>query len=142
MNYVNKKWRTVRGLNPAELCLILPVSALCRCRRELSNAYLLAKLRFDTAESEPSNVCRDCEKERGERGVRRARAPARAREKPKLGVSPRVSAELLQAISVHIETRSERKVSHTHMTPPRNATAAAEPTLVERFDVYLTLLFQ
>ena len=29
-------------------------SALCRSRRELSNAYLLAKFRFDTAENEPA----------------------------------------------------------------------------------------
>ena len=33
-------------------------SALCRSRRELSNAYLLAKFGFDTAENEPSKVCR------------------------------------------------------------------------------------
>ena len=33
-------------------------SALCTSRRELSNAYLLAKLRFDTAENEPCKVCR------------------------------------------------------------------------------------
>ena len=32
--------------------------ALCRSRRELSNAYLLAKFGFDTAENEPSKVCR------------------------------------------------------------------------------------
>ena len=32
-------------------------SALCRSRRELSNAYLLAKFGFDTAENEPSQVC-------------------------------------------------------------------------------------
>ena len=32
-------------------------SALCRSRRELSNAYLLAKFSFDTAENEPSQVC-------------------------------------------------------------------------------------
>ena len=31
-------------------------SALCRSRRELSNAYLLAKFRFDTAANEPCNV--------------------------------------------------------------------------------------
>ena len=29
-------------------------NALCRSRRELSNAYLLAKFRFDTAENEPA----------------------------------------------------------------------------------------
>ena len=33
-------------------------SALCRSRRELSNAYLLAKFGFDTAENKPSKVCR------------------------------------------------------------------------------------
>ena len=27
---------------------------MCRSRRELSNAYLLAKFRFDTAENEPA----------------------------------------------------------------------------------------
>ena len=32
-------------------------SALCRSRRELSNAYLLAKFGFDTAENGPSKVC-------------------------------------------------------------------------------------
>ena len=31
-------------------------SAFCRSRRELSNAYLLAKFGFDTAENEPSKV--------------------------------------------------------------------------------------
>ena len=36
-------------------------SALCRSRRELSNAYLLAKFGFDTAENEP------CQVERGGR---------------------------------------------------------------------------
>ena len=29
---------------------------MCRSRRELSNAYLLAKFGFDTAENEPSKV--------------------------------------------------------------------------------------
>ena len=32
--------------------------AFCRSRRELSNAYLVAKFGFDTAENEPSKVCR------------------------------------------------------------------------------------
>ena len=32
-------------------------SALYRSRREVSNAYLLAKFRFDTAENEPCQVC-------------------------------------------------------------------------------------
>ena len=31
---------------------------MCRSRRELSNAYLLAKFGLDTAENEPSKVCR------------------------------------------------------------------------------------
>ena len=33
-------------------------SALCRSGREFSNACLLAKFGFDTAENEPSKVCR------------------------------------------------------------------------------------
>ena len=32
-------------------------SALCRSRRELSNAHFLAKFCFDTSENEPSKVC-------------------------------------------------------------------------------------
>ena len=32
-------------------------SALCRSRRELSNAYLLAKFGFDTFENQPCKVC-------------------------------------------------------------------------------------
>ena len=32
-------------------------SALCRSRRELSNAYFLAKFGFDTAENDPCKVC-------------------------------------------------------------------------------------
>ena len=32
-------------------------SALCRSRRELSNAYLLGKFGFDTAENEPRQDC-------------------------------------------------------------------------------------
>ena len=38
-------WRTVQN------------SAFCRSRREHSNAYLLAKFGFDTAENEPCKVC-------------------------------------------------------------------------------------
>ena len=30
---------------------------MCRSRRELSNAYLLGKFGFDTAENEPCKVC-------------------------------------------------------------------------------------
>ena len=30
---------------------------MCRSRRELSNAYFLAKFGFDTAENEPCQVC-------------------------------------------------------------------------------------
>ena len=32
-------------------------SALCGSRRELSNAYLIAKIGLDTAENEPCEVC-------------------------------------------------------------------------------------
>ena len=34
-------------------------SAFCRSRRELSNAYLLANVAFDTAENEPCKVCQN-----------------------------------------------------------------------------------
>ena len=33
------------------------MSALCRSRREFSNAYFLANVGFDTAEEEPCKVC-------------------------------------------------------------------------------------
>ena len=38
-------------------CRAVQKSALCRSRRELSNAYFLAKFGFDTAENEPCQVC-------------------------------------------------------------------------------------
>ena len=38
-------------------CRAVQRSALCRSRRELSNAYLLVKFGFDTAENEPCQVC-------------------------------------------------------------------------------------
>ena len=39
------------------VCRAVQRSALCRSRRELSNAYFLAKFGFDTAENEPCEVC-------------------------------------------------------------------------------------
>ena len=39
-----------------EIHVGLPRRALCRSRRELSNAYFLAKSGFDTAENEPCQV--------------------------------------------------------------------------------------
>ena len=50
-------------------------SALCRFRRELSNAYLLAKFGFDTAENEPSKVCRIPRRHRPYHQYRRAAGP-------------------------------------------------------------------
>ena len=50
-------------------------SALRRSPRELSNAYLLAKFGFDTAENEPSKVCRIPRR----RAARRPRRPRRGR---------------------------------------------------------------
>ena len=47
--------RTNTRLQSAGVC---ERSALCRSRRELSNAYFLAKFRFDTADNEPCKVCR------------------------------------------------------------------------------------
>ena len=50
----------VRDGNSIELRLPKAVqrSALCRPRRELSNAYFLAKFGFDPAENEPCQVCK------------------------------------------------------------------------------------
>ena len=55
-----KFWQIRNSSNFLEKCEFRAVqrSALCRSRRELSNAYLLAKFGFDTAENEPSKVCR------------------------------------------------------------------------------------
>ena len=50
-------------------------SAFCRSRRELSNAYFLAKFRFDAAENEPSKVC-PIEPSRSPREVRERLLPA------------------------------------------------------------------
>ena len=38
-------------------CRTVQNSELCRSRRELSNAYLLGKFCFDTAENEPCQIC-------------------------------------------------------------------------------------
>ena len=51
----------LRSLVGSEMCIrdsfrAVQRSALCRSRRELSNAYLLAKFGFDTAENEPCQV--------------------------------------------------------------------------------------
>ena len=90
-------------------------SALCRSRRELSNAYLFAKFGFDTAENEPCKVCpiersgigharaaqvpgdrtRDCEgrwrryEDPGDHGVgQREGDPSPHRHEPKLALTP------------------------------------------------------
>ena len=52
----NKVWRAFHLL-PFLLIGGFDSRALYRSRRELSNAYLLAKFGFDTAENEPSQVC-------------------------------------------------------------------------------------
>ena len=73
---------------------------LCRSRRELTNAYLLAKFRFDTAENEPSKVwpiwpsasnCSERAAHRGALGARGALRPppefrALGNERPKLSL--------------------------------------------------------
>ena len=51
-------------------------SALCRSRRKLSNAYLLAKFGFDTAENEPSKVCRSPPRVRPRTSPARPLAPS------------------------------------------------------------------
>ena len=61
-------------------------SALCRSRRELSNAYFVAKFGLDTAENEPCQVCPTeqcsgemrCESGRAERSGKRWPSPPSA----------------------------------------------------------------
>ena len=72
-------------------CRAVQRSALCRSRRELSNAYFLAKFCFDTAENEPSQVCRP------------ASEPPRARQPP----SPR-RGSASRARSPRAEHRANR----------------------------------
>ena len=55
-------------------------NALCRSRRKLSNAYLLAEFGFDTAENEPSKGCHI----RADAGRRRGR-PRRPGPGPQSG---------------------------------------------------------
>ena len=61
LNFLSKFRKIVEifATNFLEKCDFRAVqrSALCRSRRELSNAYFLAKFGFDTAENEPSKVC-------------------------------------------------------------------------------------
>jgi len=73
-------------------------SALCRSRRELSNAYLLAKIGVDTAENEPLEVW-------GENSIhyslhslapRRARADVPARPSTALQPEPERGSTTLQ----------------------------------------------
>ena len=64
--------------------------ALCRSRRELSNAYFVAKFGLDTAENEPCQVCPTEPFPAGIAGPAprrepRARAPASARGAPETG---------------------------------------------------------
>ena len=81
---------------------------MCRSRRELSNAYLLAKFRFDTAENEPSKSLPD----RTGRRSRRASAPsdlqlaaeARAVELREQDLEGRLEALQDQALRVLQET--------------------------------------
>ena len=61
-------------------------SALCRSRRELSNAYFLPKFGFDTAENDPCQVCPT---------ARAMASPAHASPDPQAG--PHYSASLPQA---------------------------------------------
>ena len=76
-------------------------SALCRSRRVLSNQYLLAKFGFDTADNEPSKVCRIRSALRGAsaRGASTARRARAKLGRPTLGSlsgrSPRRSSTLL-----------------------------------------------
>ena len=60
-------------------------SALCRSRRELSNAYLVAKFRFDTAENEPCKICRIPRACLGARRAALGGLEQRLRRRPEVG---------------------------------------------------------
>ena len=77
---------------------------MCRSRGELSNAYLLAKFGFDTAENQPSKVLRAHAEQRRRAAPRRPRRDslgdlrrARSRRVAACTVLPRVSAALSAA---------------------------------------------
>ena len=81
-------------------------SALCRSRRELSNAYLLAKFGRDTAENEPCKVCPI------ERGAVRRLDEAFADLAAPAGRCAELS-ELLESlwrlVSIHLQDRFAKK---------------------------------
>ena len=53
----------------------MQLGALCTSRRELSNAYLLAKFRFDTAENEPCSLPHPVTTDRDNQGPRMCLRP-------------------------------------------------------------------
>jgi len=55
---LEKNWQILTDFWTVKWALrMVQRSAFCRSRRELSNAYLLAKCGFDTAENQPCKVC-------------------------------------------------------------------------------------
>merc|ERR1719281_2112767 len=104
-------------------------SALCRSRRELSNAYLLAKIGVDTAENEPLEVWGEnsihyslhsllvSSSAAGLPGAAR-RGPAREKREP----GPRETHSLHEKRasrlrSPHITTGTERNAPHSRRVP-------------------------
>ena len=87
-------------------------SALCRSRRELSNAYFLAKFGLDTAENEPCQVCptpRNAAAGRTSRG-----AEVRA-DLARLGHRSHVAPLLMEASSDHRLSQRRKHFPREHI---------------------------
>ena len=83
-----------------------------RSRRELSNAYLLAKFRFDTAENEPCQVC-PISRNAGGRRPDRERIGRRVREPPGRGREAR--AGMRQTLQGSFSAVSKRNFLQVNM---------------------------
>ena len=98
-------------------------SALCRSRRELSNAYLLAKFGLDTAENEPCQVCpiEQCSDaasfERPGWAASASSARLEAGARTRAGAAARTARPAL--------SRDEAKAPLDSLLPPRSRRAAA-----------------
>ena len=87
---------------------------MCRSRRELSNAYLLAKFVLDTAENEPCQVC----------PIPRNRTNARSR--PYAPTGSLIGVSIAYDYLAHkdlVESLLDIHVQHEDVRTARNATA-------------------
>ena len=84
-------------------------SALCRSRRELSNAYFLAKFGLDTAENEPCQVCptEQCKGRLRETALSTPGPGRRAAQRPAPGRPVRAAAVDLPRRTGHADLRGD-----------------------------------